>query len=143
MTATIWHASDIAVGTTGVVLLGNNLDPTSLRVGANTLTMQLGIGLNNTAVGTNTLTNNIFGTNNTAVGSNAAGGTSLGSTGAVAIGFQSGFNNQASNTIAIGTLSGKTNQGVQSIAIGLLAASTNQLTNSIAIVHKLDKLIKV
>ena len=51
----------------------------------------------------------------------------------IAIGIDTGLNNQAFDTVAIGKDAGNTNQRLEAIAIGLSAGQTNQGTSAIAL----------
>lgn len=136
-TEVIVHSSDILIGRTGLVAVGEGVSgDCNTRLGADTLLNNTGSG--NVAIGHSALKFHGSGDNNVAIGKNAGiSGTAFNNN--VAIGLEAGNTNQgvgvsiSGNSIAIGRRSGFENQAFSSIGIGLSSAEFSQQDNSIAI----------
>ena len=69
----------------------------------------------------------------TRIGSGSGGGTTINETNQIAIGEESGYNNQGQDAIAIGRQSGWSSQSSNTVAIGTFAGAVNQSSNAVAV----------
>ena len=69
----------------------------------------------------------------TRIGSGSGGGTTINETNQIAIGEESGYNNQGQDAIAIGRQSGWSSQSSNTVAIGTFAGAENQSSNAVAV----------
>jgi len=125
----IEHKTDICVGRTGDVVVGEGLTgANNVRLGFDVLTDNTGD--RNVAIGYQAMENG-SGSDRVAIG-HQAGETDQG-TDAIAIGRSAGATDQGTDAVAIGRSAGLFDQSSSAVAIGNQAGQTGQQSNSVAI----------